>query len=52
MNTYRIEYTDTFGGQANYSWVKRKTVSMPELTHYGYDGQQITQKQLRPIAAM
>lgn len=38
MNTYEIEYTDTFGGEANYSWVKRATVFMPELTHYGYDG--------------
>lgn len=36
--TYDIEYTDTFGGQANYCWVKRASVSMPELTHYGYDG--------------
>lgn len=36
--TYEIEYTDTFGGEANYSWVKRATVTMPELTHYGYDG--------------
>jgi len=38
MNTYYIEYTDTFGGEANYCWVKRATVTMPELTHYGYDG--------------
>ena len=38
MNTYNIEYTDTFGGEANYSWVRRATVTMPELTHYGYDG--------------
>lgn len=37
-NTYDVEYTDTFGGQANYSWVNRKTLTMPELTHYGYDG--------------
>lgn len=37
-NTYDVEYTDTFGGEANYSWVKRATVHMPELTHYGYDG--------------
>jgi hypothetical protein len=37
-NKYNVEYTDTFGGEANYSWVKRATVSMPELTHYGYDG--------------
>jgi hypothetical protein len=35
---YRIEYTDTFGGEANYCWVKRMTITMPELMHYGYDG--------------
>jgi hypothetical protein len=35
---YQIEYTDTFGGEANYCWVKRATITMPELTHYGYDG--------------
>ena len=38
MNSYQIEYTDTFGGQANYCWVKRAKIHMPELTHYGYDG--------------
>lgn len=38
MDKYSIELTDTFGGEANYSWVKRDTVTMPELTHYGYDG--------------
>ena len=38
MHTYDVEYTDTFGGDANYSWVNRAKVSMPELTHYGYDG--------------
>jgi hypothetical protein len=37
-HTYQVEYTDTFGGEANYSWVTRETVTMPELTHYGYDG--------------
>lgn len=37
-NRHEIEYTDTFGGEANYSWVKRAVVIMPELTHYGYDG--------------
>lgn len=37
-NRHQIEYTDTFGGEANYSWVKRAVVIMPELTHYGYDG--------------
>lgn len=37
-HTYNVELTDTFGGEANYSWVKRATVTMPDLTHYGYDG--------------
>lgn len=37
-NKHNVEYTDTFAGEANYSWVKRATVTMPELTHYGYDG--------------
>jgi len=37
-NRYRVEYTDTFAGEANYSWFKRACVTMPELTHYGYDG--------------
>lgn len=35
---FSYEYTDTFGGEANYSWVKRGNVHVPELTHYGYDG--------------
>lgn len=38
MHTYSVEYTDTYGGEANYSWVRRAKVSMPELTHYGYTG--------------
>ena len=38
MPTYEVEMTDTFGGEPNYSWVKRDSVTMPELTHYGYDG--------------
>ncbi|MDE2104052.1 MAG: hypothetical protein KGL39_42840 [Patescibacteria group bacterium] len=37
-NRYQVEYTDTFGGEANYSWVRRAAVKMPELTHYGYTG--------------
>ena len=37
-NKHQVEYTDTFAGEANYCWVKRATVEMPELTHYGYDG--------------
>lgn len=35
---YEYEYTDTFAGEANYCWVRRGKVTMPELTHYGYDG--------------
>lgn len=27
---YTIEYTDTFGGEANYSWAKRATIEAPE----------------------
>ena len=27
--TFDIELTDTFGGEANYSWVKRATVEAP-----------------------
>ena len=38
MNKHNVEYTDTYDGIANYCWVKRETVTMPELTHYGYDG--------------
>ena len=38
MPTYKYEYTDTFCGEANYCWVKRGTVSVPELVHYGYTG--------------
>ncbi len=37
-HVYNVEYTDTFAGEANYSWVTRANVYMPELTHYGYDG--------------
>lgn len=38
MATYKFEYTDLFGGEPNYAWVKRGRVDVPELTHYGYDG--------------
>lgn len=38
MNKYSYEYTDTYAGESNYCWVKRGKVTMPELTHYGYDG--------------
>lgn len=38
MNVYIVEYTDTFNGEANYCWVKRRSIAMPDLTDYGYDG--------------
>ena len=38
MNVYEFTYTDTFSGEPNFAWVRRGTVHMPELTHYGYDG--------------
>ena len=30
MVTWDIEVTDTFGGQANYSWVDRYAIRMPD----------------------
>ena len=27
MNNYKIEITDTFGGEANYSWVRRYEIA-------------------------
>lgn len=30
MTNILIEYTDTYGGEANYSWVKRETVAIPD----------------------
>lgn len=38
MQTFAYEYTDTYGGEANYCWVRRGKVRVPDLTHYGYDG--------------
>jgi hypothetical protein len=39
MHLYNVEYTDTFGGEANYSWVRRAVVAMPEWPHFkGWDG--------------
>lgn len=29
---FDIEITDTFGGEANYSWVRRHSIEMPEKT--------------------
>ena len=30
MVKWEAEYTDTFGGEANYSWVTRKEFELPE----------------------
>ena len=38
MNTYEVELTDLYSGEANYCWVKRASVHMPQLTEYGYTG--------------
>ena len=27
MNTYNVEYTDTYAGESNYSWVRRHTIT-------------------------
>jgi hypothetical protein len=29
MTTYNIEITDTYGGEPNYSWVRRATLKVP-----------------------
>lgn len=39
MHIYDIEYTDTFGGEANYSWVKRGKIAVPEWDRFSdWDG--------------
>lgn len=30
MQNFLVEYTDTFGGDANYSWCERETVSLSD----------------------
>ena len=30
MNKFNVEFTDTFGGQANYHWVNRKEITVKE----------------------
>lgn len=34
----RYEYTATFSGSGNGGRVESGSITMPELTHYGYDG--------------
>lgn len=31
--TYQVEVTDTFGGDANYSWVRRYTIEAPDAPY-------------------
>ena len=31
MDSYAVEYTDTFAGEANYCWIKRATISIPAM---------------------
>ena len=39
MHKYAVEYTDTFGGEANYCWVKRASIDVPEWPAFkGWDG--------------
>ena len=33
QDTYNVEYTDTSGGEANYSWVRRETISVTPATY-------------------
>jgi hypothetical protein len=30
MPEFEVEYTDTFGGEANYCWCNRETITIPE----------------------
>lgn len=34
MEKFLVELTDTFAGEANYSWCKREIVTMPDRSHY------------------
>jgi len=39
MHAYDVEFTDTFGGEANYAWVRRARIQVPEWPHFkGWDG--------------
>ncbi len=32
MLTYEVVHTDTFGGEANYSWVRKAEITVPHYT--------------------
>lgn len=48
---YHVEYTDTFGGDANYSWVRRATVSMPDGYGAGMHGRTYRRELMRRAKA-
>lgn len=37
MSQFRVEYTDTFGGQPNYSWVRRENIIVEDAGLYAND---------------
>ena len=51
MNVYEYEHTDTFSGEANYAWVKRGTVTMPDLTHYAKVNKTFRRELIRAVKA-
>ncbi len=46
--TYQVEVTDTFGGESNYSWVRRTTIDVPAALphHNAQQDQQRTRRSL------
>jgi hypothetical protein len=40
-STYEIEMTDTFGGEANYSWVRRCEISVKDSEHFKKNDSQL-----------
>ena len=34
MNKFNVEFTDTFGGEPNFCWVKRSSITVPEWHHF------------------
>jgi hypothetical protein len=47
--TYQIEVTDTFGGESNYSWVRRDTIETP--AKLGDDAKRIDRYLIRTAKA-
>jgi hypothetical protein len=49
-NVYEVEYTDTFGGEANYSWVRRHLIRLPMTDAEGREARARYDRRLRRIA--